>query len=102
MKVDSTAAIKALLTWVDLGVLKEEDVNHYKLLEVAEEAPAGTKTVPRPGTRAFSCFQGGSPHDVYHSHRGRAGRIDSPAAASGADEGILEGAWIRSVSEHNG
>ncbi|TBU44447.1 hypothetical protein BD309DRAFT_958345 [Dichomitus squalens] len=48
MKVDKTAAIKALLTWVDLGVLKEEDVNHYKLLEVAEEAPAGTKTVSRP------------------------------------------------------
>ena len=97
MKVDSTAAIKALLTWVDLGVLKEEDVNHYKLLEVAEEAPAGTKTVPRPGTHAPPCFPGGSPHDVYHSHRGRAGRLDSPAAASGANEGILEGACSRII-----
>ena len=50
MRIDKAAALKAVTTWVDLGVLKEEDVTVYRLLEVAEEsAPSGSKTVPRPG-----------------------------------------------------
>ncbi|KAJ7246180.1 ubiquitin-protein ligase [Mycena rebaudengoi] len=36
--VDRTAALKALLTWVDLGVLKEDEENVFRLLEVTEEA----------------------------------------------------------------
>jgi anaphase-promoting complex subunit 2 len=39
--IDRTAALKALATWVDLGVLKEETVNSFRLLEVAEESRAG-------------------------------------------------------------
>lgn len=41
--VDKTAALRALLTWVDLGVLKEEASNTFKLLEVAEAAVAGDR-----------------------------------------------------------
>lgn len=39
--VDRAAALKALLTWVDLGVLKEEGENTFSLLEVAETAVPG-------------------------------------------------------------
>jgi anaphase-promoting complex subunit 2 len=40
--VDRTAALKALITWVDLGVLKEDIENNFRLLERAEE-PTGTR-----------------------------------------------------------
>ncbi|KAJ7814071.1 hypothetical protein B0H13DRAFT_2242786 [Mycena leptocephala] len=36
--VDRTAALKALITWIDLGVLKEDEENTFRLLEVTEEA----------------------------------------------------------------
>ncbi|KAF5336227.1 hypothetical protein D9758_014343 [Tetrapyrgos nigripes] len=36
--VDKSAAFKALLAWVDLGVLKEDEPGTFRLLEVAEEA----------------------------------------------------------------
>jgi anaphase-promoting complex subunit 2 len=36
--VDRTAALKALITWVDLGVLKEDEENQFRLLEITEEA----------------------------------------------------------------
>ncbi|KAJ3735886.1 hypothetical protein DFJ43DRAFT_1054769 [Lentinula guzmanii] len=41
--VDGTAALKALLTWVDLGVLKEQAENTFRLLEVAESAADGAR-----------------------------------------------------------
>ncbi|KAJ3771281.1 hypothetical protein FB446DRAFT_741057 [Lentinula raphanica] len=41
--VDRTAALNALLTWVDLGVLKEQTENSFKLLEEAETAPEGAR-----------------------------------------------------------
>lgn len=48
--VDRTAALKALITWVDLGVLKEDEENVFRLLEVAEEpTPGGRDPVSRPG-----------------------------------------------------
>ncbi len=34
--ISKSAALKALLTWVDKGVLKEEGDGSFKLLEVAE------------------------------------------------------------------
>ncbi|KAI0365712.1 ubiquitin-protein ligase [Pilatotrama ljubarskyi] len=43
--VEKTAILKALTTWVELGVLKEEETDRYKLLEIAEAAPSGQKTV---------------------------------------------------------
>ena len=36
--VEKIAIVKALTTWLDLGVLKEDDHERYKLLEVAEAA----------------------------------------------------------------
>ncbi|THV01862.1 hypothetical protein K435DRAFT_775875 [Dendrothele bispora CBS 962.96] len=36
--VDRSAALKALLTWVDKGVLKEDEPGTFRLLEIAEEA----------------------------------------------------------------
>lgn len=53
--VDRTAALKALLTWVDLGVLKEQTENTFKLLEVAETVATGARE-PRGGERMFFCF----------------------------------------------
>ena len=48
--VDRSSALKALVTWVDLGVLKENSENSFQLLEVAEEATPGTQAVTlRPG-----------------------------------------------------
>ncbi|KAF8059585.1 hypothetical protein FPV67DRAFT_362380 [Lyophyllum atratum] len=40
--VDRSAALNALLTWVDLGVLKEDTEGTFRLLEVAEEPSAGS------------------------------------------------------------
>lgn len=48
--VDKAAALKSLITWVDLGVLKEENENTFRLLEVAEEPVAGARET-RPGGR---------------------------------------------------
>ncbi|CAK5268478.1 unnamed protein product, partial [Mycena citricolor] len=36
--VDRTAALKALITWIDEGVLKEDEENTFRLLEIQEEA----------------------------------------------------------------
>ncbi|KAJ7878833.1 hypothetical protein B0H14DRAFT_3083005 [Mycena olivaceomarginata] len=44
--VDRTAALKALITWIDLGVLKEDEENTFRLLEVAEEAAPPSRTAP--------------------------------------------------------
>jgi len=44
--VNRMAALKALVTWVDLGVLKEDTENNFRLLEIAEE--------PTPGARVAS------------------------------------------------
>lgn len=49
--VDRSSALKALETWVDLGVLKEDVENSFRLLEIAEEAT--------PGARAGAVRQGG-------------------------------------------
>ena len=38
--IERPAAIKALTTWIELGVLKEDSVDHYRLLKTAE--PLGT------------------------------------------------------------
>lgn len=38
--IDRSAALKALITWVDLGVLKEDTEDTFRLLEVAEEPSA--------------------------------------------------------------
>ncbi|ESK86927.1 anaphase-promoting complex subunit 2 [Moniliophthora roreri MCA 2997] len=42
--VDRMAAVKALLTWVDMGVLKEDGEDTFRLLEVAEEPSPGRET----------------------------------------------------------
>ncbi|KAG5644323.1 hypothetical protein DXG03_008681 [Asterophora parasitica] len=42
--VDRSAALNALLTWVDLGVLKEDSEGTFRLLEIAEEPSAGAST----------------------------------------------------------
>lgn len=36
--VTRSAALKALATWVDLHVLKENDANEFRLLSVSEES----------------------------------------------------------------
>ncbi|KAF5376816.1 hypothetical protein D9757_008906 [Collybiopsis confluens] len=41
LSVDRKAALKALLTWVDLGAIKEVSEHTFKLLEVAEASTAG-------------------------------------------------------------
>ncbi|KAJ6585555.1 hypothetical protein B0H19DRAFT_424203 [Mycena capillaripes] len=44
--VDRTAALKALITWIDLGVLKEDEENTFRLLEVQEEANPASRIAP--------------------------------------------------------
>ncbi|KAJ7028436.1 hypothetical protein C8F04DRAFT_1119316 [Mycena alexandri] len=44
--VDRIAALKALITWIDLGVLKEDEENTFRLLEVTEEAAPAARTAP--------------------------------------------------------
>ncbi|KAG6879047.1 hypothetical protein C0992_005592, partial [Termitomyces sp. T32_za158] len=46
--VDRSAALNALLTWVDRGVLKEDTEGTFRLLEVAEEPFAGPSRLARP------------------------------------------------------
>ncbi|KAJ7214100.1 hypothetical protein GGX14DRAFT_618390 [Mycena pura] len=41
--VDRPAALRALITWIDLGVIKEDEVNTFRLLEVAEEAAPSSR-----------------------------------------------------------
>lgn len=45
--VDRPAALKALLTWVNLGVLKEDTENTFRLLESAEEPTLGARDSSR-------------------------------------------------------
>jgi anaphase-promoting complex subunit 2 len=48
--VDRSAALKALVTWVDMGILKEDVENTFRLLEVKEERTPGARgTIVRPG-----------------------------------------------------
>ncbi|KAF9220918.1 hypothetical protein BS17DRAFT_713130 [Gyrodon lividus] len=48
--VSRSAALKALATWVDMHVLKEDSENVFRLLSLAEEPTPGTKTsAPKPG-----------------------------------------------------
>lgn len=48
--VSRSAALKALATWVDMHVLKEDNENVFRLLSTAEEPSSGTRTsAPRPG-----------------------------------------------------
>ncbi|KAG6889653.1 hypothetical protein C0995_015769 [Termitomyces sp. Mi166 len=50
--VDRSAALNALLTWVDRGVLKEDTESTFRLLETAEEPSAGPSTFARPAPSA--------------------------------------------------
>ncbi|KAI0074021.1 hypothetical protein K474DRAFT_1602300 [Panus rudis PR-1116 ss-1] len=47
-KIDRMAALKALGTWVDLGVLKETEPDTFNLLNVAEAGGPSSKTAARP------------------------------------------------------
>ncbi|KAF8843343.1 hypothetical protein BDN67DRAFT_988510 [Paxillus ammoniavirescens] len=42
--VSRSAALKALATWVDMHVLKEDNENVFRLLSIAEEPSSGTRT----------------------------------------------------------
>ena len=57
--VDRSSALKALTTWIDQGVLKEDRDGHYRLLEIAEES------APRAGaSRHGAHFRMGLKSDV--------------------------------------
>lgn len=90
IKVDKAAVLKALMTWVDLGVLKEEDTTRYKLLEVAEDGPAGTKAATRQGVYFYLLWGGWPSNETRRSYRGCTTNTQRPAAASRTDEGVLE------------
>ena len=42
--IDRSAAFKALVTWVNMGVLKEDPENTFVLLERAEEDVSGKRS----------------------------------------------------------
>lgn len=95
--MDRSAALKALLTWVDLGVLKEDVEGTFRLLEVTEEPSSGPSEHAR--SSQFSHYP---PFPYYHltiSHChsarrfGCAPRVECAAATSRADESPLEGSF---------
>ena len=45
--IERSQAVKALTTWVELGVLKEDSPDHYRLLKTAQEATATTKAAAK-------------------------------------------------------
>jgi anaphase-promoting complex subunit 2 len=45
--IERAAAIKALSTWIELGVLKEDTVDHYRLLKTAETVSRLTRGAGR-------------------------------------------------------
>lgn len=51
--IDRSAAIRALSTWVELGVLKEDSKDQYRLLKSQAETDASI--IPRSGARRCSC-----------------------------------------------
>ena len=60
--VDRSAALKALISWVDLGVLKEDVEDTFRLLELAEE-PSTEVREKRTGTSSSAKMPSRS-----HSH----------------------------------
>ncbi|KAJ7621878.1 hypothetical protein DFH06DRAFT_1340882 [Mycena polygramma] len=70
--VDRTAALKALITWIDLGVLKVDKENTFRLLEVTEEASrprAAPAAVEAPTVTATQTAAGRSNAVVLEVHR---------------------------------
>ena len=88
--MDRTAALKALLTWVDLGVLKEESGNVFTLLEKSQGFAVASSS--RSCTHLHHSFPNPMLIIVYStpSNNGSAPRRERPATASGADENLLE------------
>ena len=50
--IDRSAAFKALVTWVNMGVLKEDPENTFVLLERAEEDVSGKRSPEKWGVSA--------------------------------------------------
>lgn len=50
--VERSAAVKSLTTWVELGVLKEDKPDHYRLLKVAEAASSTGRHAGKQQTAA--------------------------------------------------
>ena len=50
--IDRSAAFKALVTWVNMGVLKEDPENTFVLLERAEEDVSGKRSLEEWGVSA--------------------------------------------------
>lgn len=53
--VDRGATVKALGTWIDLGVVKDEGDDMYRLLNTAEEGDQASRGAVRPGMTTFAC-----------------------------------------------
>ena len=88
--MDRTTIVKALATWIDLGVLKDEGSDSYRLLNTAEE---GSRSAARPGMAAKP-----SMINLYHfnqsSSNGRRRRTTSfvrKRTRSSSDASLLEG-----------
>ena len=90
--MDRTTIVKALATWIDLGVLKDEGSDSYRLLNTAEE---GSRSAARPGMTAKP-----SMIYLYHFNRsspssnGRRRRTTSfvgTRTRSSSDASLLEG-----------
>lgn len=93
-QVERPAIVKALATWVDLEVIKEDSPNNFRLLNVAEETgDAGSSRAKHPGQSSFLQCQVSSDQSSSFSRRCRGSTTTShtSATASGSNEGILEG-----------
>ena len=85
--VDRAAALRALITWIDLGVIKEDEVNTFRLLEVAEEAAPSS----RIGQSFFASHLLMLTAALSFGCCGGADDVCRPAATGGPDAAVLEG-----------
>ena len=92
--VDRAAAVKALSTWIDLGVLKEEPENTFILLEHEEEGQAASTRVrgtAQTGTFTRSLSQIGYSLSLCSSFDRGARSLRSTGANCRPDACLLEG-----------
>ena len=84
-------ALKAISTWVDHGVLKEEETDQYKLLNVAEaddgSRPRAGKWRCRSTEHAYTDLR----HHCSGSRCRATARPYDTATTGGADASLLEG-----------
>ena len=93
--MDRTTIVKALATWIDLGVLKDEGSDSYRLLNTAEE---GSRSAARPGMAAKPSmtylYHINQPSPSSNGRRRRTTSFVRTRTRSSSDASFLEGIYL--------